>query len=136
MFVDIKAEMNTPTVRKIIAYAALDGSPAGVAKEVQTYQQSPALNFYAWVEDGTVIGICGYEIHEDHIEVHLISVDKQARGRRVGSAIIKALRDRYRQEIRLETVDEAVGFYQKIGFMTREFPDPTFNRKYRCTLMP
>ena len=41
MFTDIKSKMNHPTVHKIIAYAAFDGSPEGVAKEVKSDLSNP-----------------------------------------------------------------------------------------------
>ena len=111
VFRDIKTRITEPEVWLIISYAAVDGSPVGVAKEAGKYRSSDKLNFYGWVEDGRVVGICGFEVHGDKVEIHLISVaaDRQRRG--IGGAMVVALQKMYGLPLEAETVDEAVGFY-------------------------
>jgi hypothetical protein len=95
MFQDIKSRITEPEVGIIIYYAALDGSPEGVAQEAEKYRSSDKLNFYGWVESGRIIGICGFEVHSDKVEVHLISVaeDRKARHRlRDGDCVAKDVR--------------------------------------------
>ena len=134
IFQDIKARITEPEVGIIISYAALDGSPEGVAKEAELYLSSDKLNFYGWVEGGRVVGICGYEIHADKVEIHLISVieDRQKQG--VGGAMVTALQEMYSLPLEAETVDEAVGFYKKRGFVTTSFQHPEWGVKYTCVL--
>jgi ribosomal protein S18 acetylase RimI-like enzyme len=43
-----------------------------------------------WVEEGKILGICSYEIHDDKIEIHIIAVDENTRGRGIGGAMITA----------------------------------------------
>jgi GNAT superfamily N-acetyltransferase len=134
VFQDIKARITEPEVGVIISYAALDGSPEGVAKEAEMYLSSDKLNFYGWVEGDRVVGICGYEIHADKVEIHLISVieDRQKQG--VGGAMVAALQEMYNLPLEAETVDEAVGFYKKRGFVTTAFQHPEWGVKYTCVL--
>jgi ribosomal protein S18 acetylase RimI-like enzyme len=134
MFADAKDKLNDPVVHRIISYASFDGSPEGIAKTVQKYQLNPELYFYAWIGNGQVLGICGYEIHNDKVEIHLISVDEQARGRGVGGDIILALLRYYGKDIEAETDDEAVGFYRKRGFTTHEFIHETRGKRHTCVL--
>jgi predicted N-acetyltransferase YhbS len=133
-FKDIKAEMDTPAVRRIISYAAVDGTPEGTRREVELYQNSTGLNFYGYLQNGVTAAICGFEEHPDKIEIHLISVDETLRRKGIGSAMVRELQRIYNKPIEAETTDEAVGFYRKTGFSAESFADPTFGRKWMCAL--
>jgi len=134
MFINIKNKMDNPIVRKIIAYAAFDGSSEGVAKTVQEYLLNPKLYFYAWVENDSILGICGYERHDDRIEIHLIAVDENSRSRGVGGLMVTALQEAYGKNIEAETDGDAVEFYRKRGFTTCEFIHETRGKRYTCVL--
>ena len=136
LFQDIKQRITEQEVGMIISYAALDGSPEGVAKEAELYLSSDMLNFYGWVEDGKVIGICGFEIHSDKVEIHLISVAEDRQKQGIGGAMVAALQKLYGLPLRAETVEEAVGFYRKLGFITTAFQHPEWGEKYTCVLKP
>ena len=134
MFINMKCKMDNPDVHKIIAYAAFDGSPEGVAKKVQEYILSPKLHFYAWVENNAILGICGYDVHDEKVEILLIAVDEDSRGRGVGSAMVTALQSEYGKDIEAETDDDAVEFYRKRGFNTHEFIHETKGKRHTCML--
>jgi len=134
MFQDIKSKVLCPEAGAIIALAAIDGSPEGVAKEGEKYLTSDNLHFYGWVKEGEILGICGFEIHADKVEIHLIAVAEKRHHQGIGSAMVTALRDTYHMPIEAETVEEAVGFYRKRGFRTTAFPDPEWGVKYSCVL--
>ena len=134
MFTDIKKKMDTPVVHRIISYASFDGSPEGVSKIVQKYQTNPVFNFYSWIENREIIGICGFEVHDTKIEIHLISVAEHARSRGVGSAMITALLKNYHMSIEAETDDDAVTFYRKRGFKTTAFMHEKRGKRHTCLL--
>ena len=134
MFTDIKQTMDNPAVHRLIAYAAFDGSPMGTAKTIQKYQSNPNLHFYAWIENGKSLGICGYEVHGDKVEIHLIAVDENTRSRGIGGAMITALQERYCKNIEAETDSDAVEFYRKRGFETIEFIHEKRGKRYTCLL--
>ena len=134
VFQDIKPRITEREVGVIISYAAEDGSPAGVAKEAAMYLSSDKLSFYGWVEDGRVIGICGFEVHSDKVEIHLISVAEVRQRQGVGGAMVTALQKMYELPLEAETVEEAVGFYRKRGFDTTPFQHPEWGVKYTCVL--
>ena len=134
MFINIKNKMDNLVVQKIIAYAAFDGSPEGVAKTVQEYVLNPKLYFYAWAENDSILGICGYEIHDDKLEIHLIAVDEDSRTRGVGGSMVIALQEEYNKDIEAETDDDAVEFYRKRGFTTHEFIHEKRGKRYACVL--
>ena len=134
MFINIKDRMDNPIVRKIIAYAVFDGSPEGVEKTIQKYLLDPKLYFYAWVEHDRILGICGYEIHDDKIEIHLIAVDEKARSRGVGGGMVTALQKEYNKDIEAETDNDAVGFYRKCGFRAHAFIHKRRGKRFTCIL--
>ena len=134
MFQDIKPRITEPEVGVIISFAALDGSTEGVAYEAERYQSSDNLHFYGWVEDGIVIGICGFEVHSDIVEIHLISVAENRQKQGIGSAMVAALQKMHGLPLVAETVEEAVGFYRKRGFVTTAFQHPDWGEKYTCVL--
>lgn len=134
MFQDIKTRITEAEVGKIVALAAIDGSPEGVAKEAEKYLSSDNLHFYGWLNNDKILGICGFEIHAQKIEIHLIAVAEECQHQGIGSAMVTALRNMYHLPLEAETVEEAVGFYRKDGFDITAFPDPEWGAKYTCTL--
>ena len=134
LFQDIKARVFEPEVGVIISYAALDGSPEGVAKEAAMYSSSDKLHFFGWVEYGRVVGICGFEVHGDKVVIHLISVAEDRQRQGIGGAMVIALQKMYSLPLEAETVEEAVGFYRKRGFATTAFQHPEWGEKYTCVL--
>lgn len=134
MFENIKSRITEPEVGKIVALAAIDGSPEGVAQEAEKYLSSGNLHFYGWLDGDKILGICGFEIHADKVEIHLIAVAKELHHQGIGSAMVTTLQNTYHLPLEAETVEEAVGFYRKIGFETTAFPDPEWGAKYTCIL--
>ena len=135
MFQDIKSRILSPEASAIIALAAIDGSPEGVAEEGEKYLSSDKLHFYGWMKDGEILGVCGFEIHTDKVEIHLIAVAEERHHQGIGSAMVTALQDTYHMPLEAETVEEAVGFYRRRGFETTAFPDPEWGVKYTCVLV-
>jgi ribosomal protein S18 acetylase RimI-like enzyme len=134
MFQDIKPHIADSSVGEIIALAAVDGSAQGVSKEAKKYLSSDNLHFYGWLVNEKVVGICGFEVHSEKVEIHLIAVAGDCQRQGIGSAMIIALQDKYHLPLEAETVEEAVGFYRKLGFDSTSFPDPEWGEKYTCVL--
>jgi len=134
VFQDIKPRITEPEVGKIISYAALDGSPEGVAKEASMYLSSDKLYFYGWIEGDRIDGICGFEVHNDVVEIHLIAVAEDRQKQGVGGAMVSAMQKMYDLPLEAETVEEAVGFYIKCGFIATAFQHPEWGVKYTCVL--
>ena len=134
MFQDIKQRITEPEVGKIISYASFEGSTEGIAKEAEKYLSSDTLNFYGWVEDVEVVGICGYEVHGNKVEIHLISVAEDRQRKGVGGAMVTALQEMYGIPLEAETDDDAVEFYRKCGFITTVFQHPKKGKRHTCVL--
>lgn len=110
-------------------------SLSGIINKINKYISSEKLNLYGWVENGEVLGVCGFEILGDKIEIDLIAVAENVQKSGVGGKILVALQSKYHLPIVAETDDDAVGFYRKIGFTTTEFLHPRWNvTRYKCVL--
>lgn len=134
MFQDIKARIAEPGVGAIISLAAFDGSAKGVEREVEKYRSTDTLRFYGWVEGSTILGICGFEVHFDKLEIHLTAVDQAFHKQGIGRAMIMALQTQYRLPIEAETDDDALEFYCRCGFETMRFMHPKWGIRYTCVL--
>jgi GrpB-like predicted nucleotidyltransferase (UPF0157 family)/N-acetylglutamate synthase-like GNAT family acetyltransferase len=118
MFCDIKNNIDAPTVCEILAACVFDNSPEGMAHEIAKYQANPDMQFYGYHENGELLGVCGFEEHENRMEILHIAARETARHKGVGSAMVMALRRKYCKAIEAETDDDAVDFYRKCGFET------------------
>jgi len=117
-FINIKNQMDNPVVLNILAACVFDDSPEGMAKQVEEYRRHGSWQLYGWHEGGDILGVCGFEVHPDWVEILHIAVSEKARGRGIGGKIVKVLRDQYPMAIEAETDDDAVDFYRKCGFET------------------
>ena len=116
MFCDIKDQLDSPAVCKILSYCVFDDSPEGIAKDVAAYRRHTSRQFFGWVESDEILGVCGFEVHPDYVEILHIATAETARGRGIGGAMVIALWKKYGMPIEAETGDGAVGFYRKRGF--------------------
>jgi hypothetical protein len=68
----------------------------------------------------------------DNVFIDAIAVDEQFRNQGIGSTMINGIRKRFTLPVTLETDDDAVEFYRKIGFSAEPFEKYGITR-YRCT---
>jgi len=117
-FRNIKSQLNNPAVREIMSVCVFDNSEKGLDQVAEKYHSHAGWQFFGWVENGELLGICGFEVHTDYVEIQHIAVAKNARGKGVGGKMMTALREKYHMPIEAETDDDAMEFYRKTGFET------------------
>ncbi|MCL2420743.1 MAG: GNAT family N-acetyltransferase [Defluviitaleaceae bacterium] len=132
-FVDVKAKMDDPAILDILAACVYDNSPEGMAREVSEYHRHGSWQLRCWIDDGKIVGVCGFEVHTDWVEILHIAVSENARGRGIGSKMVAALRAQYKMPIEAETDDDAVDFYRKCGFEVTAFKKYDV-RRWTCVL--
>lgn len=133
MFCDIKNQFDNPVVLQILAYSVYGSSIEHVKEKVMEYRRHESWQLYSWVENGKIVGICGFEVHSDHVEILNIAVDENFRNRGIGSAMVTALQEKYEMAIKAETDDDAVDFYRKTGFETTAIQKYNV-RRWTCVL--
>ncbi|MDR0861725.1 MAG: GNAT family N-acetyltransferase [Oscillospiraceae bacterium] len=116
MLHDIKDKLHTDEVRRVLAPCLFDESPEGVTKAANRYLTDDARLFYGWVEGGATLGVVGFRVHGDMLEIMHIAVAEERRRQGIGARIIAALHDKYKLPLELETDDDAIDFYRKCGF--------------------
>jgi len=118
MFCDIKDKLDDPNVRQILALSAFDNSPEGMSIKAAEFRRHDAWQLYGWIEGGEILGVCGFEVHPDWVEILNIAVAETARKRGIGGAMVTALQTKHEMAVEAETDDDAVEFYRKLGFET------------------
>lgn len=118
MFCDIKDQLDNPTVRTIMAASAYDPSPQAMEQKAVEFRRHESWQIYGWVENDEIVGVCGFEVHKDYVEILNIAVAENIRYHGVGGKMITALWKKYEMTIEAETDDDAVDFYRKRGFST------------------
>lgn len=132
-FCDIKNHLDHSDVHKILSDGLFDGSPDGISKFIGRYRENSSWQIYGWAENGEILGVCGFEVHVDYVEIIHISVAEQARYHGIGSSMITALQKQYEMSIEAETDDDAVEFYRKRGFKTSALQKYNV-RRWTCVL--
>ena len=134
MFCEIQDRLSDPNIRHVFSYCLFDQSSEGIDKALKKYDGE---QFFGWIENDELKGVCGYRVLQDKIEICHIAVTDNARGCGYGSAMVIALCDKYGMDIQAETDDDAVDFYKKCGFETtalyKQYGDDKF-RRWICVL--
>ena len=133
MFLDIKDQLDNPAVREILAECVYDNSPAGLDRTAAEFRRKEGWLVYGWVENGEILGVCGFEVHADWVEILDIAVAKGAQRRGIGGAMVRALQEMYGRTVEAETDDDAVEFYRKRGFETTAIQKYNV-RRWTCVL--
>ena len=98
-----------------------------------------SVKIFACFEEDKIIGVMAVSfIEQNKIEIIGIAVDVSARRKGVGSYMINQVVNRYGLlSVYAETDNDAVGFYQKNGFIITEFSEIYEGEtviRYRCEL--
>jgi len=116
MFCNIKTQLDNPAVLRVLALSVYEQSLARAQQKAQAYLQDDTLQFYGWVKNGIIFGICGFRLYEDKVEITHIAVDQTLQRGGIGRAMLNALRELYPLPLQAETDDDAVGFYRHCRF--------------------
>lgn len=133
MFCDIKNQLDNPDVRAIMAASAFDPSPEAMDYKASEFRRHESWQLYGWVENGMIVGVCGFEVHKDYVEILNIAVAESVRHHGIGGIMIATLWKKYEMAIEAETDDDAVDFYRKRGFTTTAIQKYSV-RRWTCVL--
>jgi len=136
MFCDIKDQLDNLAIQRILSLCVYDSSEEGMRKKLDDYRNNDSRQFYGWIENGEVLGICGFEIKADRVEILNLAVAEKAQKHGIGRLVITALQGQYRKIIEVETDDSAVDFYRKCGFETTAFIHPRHNVRRWTGVLP
>ena len=133
MFYDIKERIYDSVVREIMAQSSFDQSREAMDRKAEEFNRHVSWQLYGWIEDEEIVGICGFVVYRDYIEILNIAVAQYAQRKGIGSRMITELWNKYKITIKAETDDDAVDFYRKCGFSTIEI-SKYIVRRWTCVL--
>jgi ribosomal protein S18 acetylase RimI-like enzyme len=108
-----------------------------IQNELSAYQAEPSRCLMGMMKDGELVGLIGIEsIAVDAAIVKHIAVKPSYRNQNVARGMIEAvMKDQSLKYLEAETDDEAVGFYERMGFriesLGEKYPGVV---RYRCVL--
>lgn len=111
------------------------GSPSAekIAQVLQNYKQQNQFLIGAFASKN-LIAVIGFELKGTQAIIKHISVSDDFKKHGIGNCLIqKVIKDHVLSSILLETDDESVGFYKKLGFKCEPF-DSEYGNRYRCHL--
>jgi len=132
-FRNIKNHLDNLDIHKILSNCLFDASSDGTAQTIEKYCEYNIWKLFGWVENGKILGICGFEVRADYVKILHISVVEHSRYHGIGSSMLAALQEKYKLAIEAETDDDAVEFYRKIGFETTSIQKYNV-RRWTCVL--
>jgi Acetyltransferase (GNAT) family. len=90
-------------------------------------------SYTAGLKTNEIVGVCGFEVHKDYVEILNIAVAESIRHRGFGGKMITTLWKKYEMAVEAETDDDAVDFYRKRGF-TATATQKYGVRRWTCVL--
>jgi ribosomal protein S18 acetylase RimI-like enzyme len=106
-------------VQALLREAAGCATPAKLAAVTARYATEPARTLHGAVRDGVLLGVLGVErLTARDVVIHHIAVAKNARGAGIGRAMLAASCQQA-DCVSAETDRDAVGFYERCGFVAR-----------------
>ncbi|MDP5275306.1 GNAT family N-acetyltransferase [Chengkuizengella axinellae] len=131
--INIKNRIEQPTIIELLAFCAGSSSDR-VEQTVEDYKEQNELELYGFEAEGKVIGIIGYRMHENQMELKHIAVSPEQRYKGIGSLMINAMMNLTKSDqVIAETDDDAVDFYRSSGFtiysLGEKYPGV---ERYRC----
>ena len=108
-------------------------------KKVEQFLNNNSVKIFACFNQGEIVGVIVISFSEQRkIEIIGIAVELSARGKGIGSYMIKQVINHYDLlSVYAETDNDAVGFYQKNNFTITEFSeiyDGETVIRYKCEL--
>ncbi|ARI75331.1 GNAT family N-acetyltransferase [Halobacillus mangrovi] len=101
------------------------------------YLKSEEQSLFLYEKEGMLAGCMGIKFTTNYNAViQQIAVSPGYRKQRIGKSMVEFILEQYKlRELSAETDDEAVGFYQKLGFEVKSLGEKYKGvTRYQCTL--
>lgn len=117
VFKDIKKDIDRPEIKDLINYCIFP-DPENLIKVVNEYKNCLELQMFGIESENEIVGIIGYlYVENDVIQIKHMSVRPDCRGAGFGRGLIlELLSSENPKKLLVETDDEAVDFFRRIGF--------------------
>lgn len=130
---DVKGNVTDTGIIELLALSVYDPTPERLLNRARKYQESDKTKLYAYLESGKYIGIVVFKINEQTATIFNIAVKPEHQGRGIGSKLADFVFDQFDiARIIAETDDDAIGFYQKSGFVITDTKIEFGRKRYTC----
>ena len=69
MFCDIKEQLDNPDVLAIMASSEYESSIERAKQKASEFRRYESWQLYGWVENDEIVGVCGFEVYKDYVEI-------------------------------------------------------------------
>jgi ribosomal protein S18 acetylase RimI-like enzyme len=117
---------------KIISLSVGNPTPEKLDNVIQEYIKDTNKHIVTALISNNIVGVIGFTIKNHDCILNHIAVDQNYRNNKVATSLVEYLYNNYTlQSILAETDEEAVAFYQKLGFKCEEFKGK-YGKRYKC----
>ena len=136
---DIKRTFDDPAILNIFADCMYMPTPEKLRLRAAEYMGNDSMRLFGAYDGGKIAGVIAVEARQTGpAEIKGIAVDSNFRKRGIGGALIRRVCETLCvAELTAETDDDAVGFYERCGFVSEKFQKRAGNEeytRYRCVL--
>ncbi len=130
---DIKEIITEPDILKLLAPSVYNPAEERLMNRARKYQEDENTNIYAYKHNGEYKGIIVFKIINYLATILDIAVKPEYRGQCVGSKLIDFIFNSFNaQNITAEADDDAIGFYEKYGFIVAATKVKFDTKRYVC----
>jgi ribosomal protein S18 acetylase RimI-like enzyme len=121
-----------PLLSSVISSSIGVPTPEKIGQVLQSYQQPNQFLIGAF-SSANLIAVIGFELNDMQATIRHISVVDKFRNQGIGKSLIHHLIKAYKPSVvSLETDQESVDFYKKLGFICKPFASK-YGIRYRCS---
>jgi len=107
----------------------------GWQPQLEAYRHGADRRLFGWNVAGEVVAVAGVSNERPDAELLHIATDPEHERKGNARSLVRALVDRFEYaSLIAETDDDAVGFYQRLGFSVTPVDSPWPVARYRCVL--
>ena len=120
---DVKENFNDPAILNIFSDCMYLPTPEKLNQRAAEYMGSDETHLFGAYDGGKIAGVIAVEARQgEAAEIKGIAVDSNFRKRGIGGALIRHVCETLRiAELVAETDEDAVGFYERCGFVSERF---------------
>ncbi|NBI30089.1 GNAT family N-acetyltransferase [Chengkuizengella marina] len=131
--INVKNQLDQSEIIELLAMCTFSDSNR-LEEIVQNYKNEDDYKIYGFEKEGMVVGIIGFQMNGNQMEIKHIAVSPEQRYKGIGSLMINAMMNIIKPiQVVSETDDDAVDFYRSSGFTVYSIDEkyPGVER-YRC----
>jgi ribosomal protein S18 acetylase RimI-like enzyme len=119
MFIEMKARLKEEPITELLSYSIFP-DPERLEHAIREYQSSEELEILGYEVEGELIGLVGYRMNGEELELCHVAVDPSHRGLGYGRGQLLELMVRKQpKRVVCQTDEDSVNFFRAIGFEVR-----------------